>query len=350
MSDAIVVTDGTGRISTANHAACLLLNMPEDRFSGLTLADVLSPFQTSVPLVDLLASRERVSALEISRPGTAPPLYLDARITRLFDDSGALGSLVLMVRDVTDERHLRNIQADFLLMVSHKLRTPLAILSGWLEVCKHLPPERLTHEWPRVSEVLNGEVTRLIAVVQRLLEFRATSTQDLAAGAQPTDLEQQAREVVERIRVRYPHKDLRVTFLVHSSPRVQASEEDVAFVLEQLIENAAKFVDKTPAEIKVSINAGAGRWLQCAVSDNGPGIPHEYHDRIFQGFVQVEDHVTGSVPGLGVGLHMARAVVTSYGGRIGVQSEIGQGATFTFTLPAAEDGNGLDLIDTTPAG
>jgi PAS domain S-box-containing protein len=350
MSDAIVVTDGTGRLINANHAACLLLNMPEERVSGLSLADVLAPFHTSVPLVDLLTSSERVSAFEISRPDTAPPLYLDARVTRLHEDSGALGSMVLMVRDVTDERHRRNVQADFLLMVSHKLRTPLAILSGWLEVCKHIAPERLAEEWPRVSTILSGEVARLAGVVQRLLEFRATSTQDLAERAQATDLEIVARHVADRVRERYPDKTLEVALTTTGPALAQTSEEDAAFIFEQLLDNAAKFADKSPVLIDVRIAPGPGRWLQCSVSDNGPGIPHEYYDRVFSGFVQVEDHVTGSVPGLGVGLHMARAVVTGYGGKIGVQSEIGQGAIFTFTLPAAEENAPRDLMDSLPAG
>jgi PAS domain S-box-containing protein len=350
MSDAIVVTDGNGRLTNANHAACLLLHIPEQEVNALTLADVLAPFHTSVPVADLLACRERVSAFEISRPNTSPPLYLDARITRLFDDSGALGSMVLMVRDVTDERHQRNVQADFLLMVSHKLRTPLAVLLGWLEVCDHIPAERLAREWPRVGEVLKGEVAQLSAMVQRLLEFKALTTQDLAASSRPVNLEDIARSVVDRVRARYPYKTLEVEYWVSGSPYVQASDWDASFVLEQLLDNAAKFGDKEPVRITVRIGPAVGRWLKCAVSDNGPGIPHEYFDRVFRGFVQVEDHVTGSVPGLGVGLHMARTVVTAYGGKISVESEIGRGATFTFTLPAADQDGPRDLMDNLPAG
>lgn len=350
MSDAIVVTDGTGRLTNANHAACLLLHIPEQQVNTLTLADVLAPFHTSVPLVELLTSNDRVSAFEISRPNTAPPLYLDARITRLYENSGALGSMVLMVRDVTDERHRRNVQASFLLMVSHKLRTPLAVLAGWLEVCRRLPPQRLAEEWPRIVELLRGEVAQLSAVVTRLLEFKALSTQELAAHSHPTDLAQVARTVADRVRERYRPKAVEVAIAAERRFLVQASENDASFILEQLLDNAAKFGDKEPVSVTVRLVRLQGGWVSCAVSDNGPGIPHEYFDRIFDGFVQVEDRVTGSVPGLGVGLHMARTVVAAYGGKIDVQSEIGGGATFTFTLPAAENGGARDLMDSLPAG
>jgi len=68
----------------------------------------------------------------------------------------------------------------------------------------------------------------------------------------------------------------------------------------------------------------------------GRGIPHEYCDRIFSGFVQVEDHATGQVPGLGMGLYMARKTVEAYGGEMTVESQLGEGSTFSFALPVVK--------------
>ncbi len=124
MSDGIVVTDGDWRLTIANRAACLLLHLPEDAWRGAALGDALKPFTLSTPIGSLLASRESVAALEISRPDTRPPLFVDARLSRLFDGAGDLSSTVLMLRDVTDERLSRHVRSNFFTMVPHKLRTP----------------------------------------------------------------------------------------------------------------------------------------------------------------------------------------------------------------------------------
>jgi signal transduction histidine kinase len=333
MSDAIVVTDETGEVTTANHAACLLLNLPEGRWKGLPLWAVLGSFETSVPLVKLRTETEPVSAFEISRPNTHPPLYLDARLTRLSTSPGVPESMVLTLRDVTDERHRRNIQANFIVTVSHKLRTPLTIISGWLQVCERMPPERLAEQWHRVREILSDELQELSDAVQRLLEFKEVTTQELAAHVTNLRLDEVAWEVAEEVKKRYPAKEVRVQVRVTGDPSVQVSRENAAFVLEQLIGNAVKFGDKTPVEVTVEIEPLDAAWCRCTVRDNGPGVPHEYYDRIFDGFFQVEDHVTGQVPGMGVGLHMARQIVAAHGGQISVESQIGLGSAFAFTLP-----------------
>jgi signal transduction histidine kinase len=100
------------------------------------------------------------------------------------------------------------------------------------------------------------------------------------------------------------------------------------------VDNAAKFADKDPAEVSVSASGACAGMIGFAVRDNGPGIPHEYFDRIFEGFVQVEERVTGQVPGLGVGLALARQLVEACGGSISVQSTMGEGSVFTFVLPS----------------
>jgi signal transduction histidine kinase len=104
-------------------------------------------------------------------------------------------------------------------------------------------------------------------------------------------------------------------------------------VLDNLLDNAVKFGDKEPMRITVRAERQDEEWLRVAVTDNGPGIPHEYTDRVFDEFVQVEDLATGKVPGLGLGLCMAKQVVEAYGGTITIESCIGQGSTVSFVLP-----------------
>lgn len=336
MSDGIVVTDENWRIVMANRAACLLLNLPGESWRGAALPEALQAFELSASLEELQASRARTTDFEISRPSTHPPLYLDARLSRLFDAAGQLTSTVLMLRDVTDAHLARYVQANFFTLVPHKLRTHLAVLSGYLELTKELPETQVAREWKRITEVSRAELRELTRIVRDLLDFKALSSMETLSGeALVCELEPVLAQVTDLIGDRYPDKQLEVRAEVPESlPAAAVAPEHLALVLEKLIDNAAKFGDKVPSEIVIAASE-EGNWLRVSVSDNGAGIPHESFDRIFEGFFQVEEHVTGQMSGLGVGLSMARQVVHAYDGTISVQSRIGEGSTFSFTLPAA---------------
>jgi signal transduction histidine kinase len=333
--DGILATDGGLRITSANRASQLLLNLVDGRWRGASLEGVLAPFTLSVTPQELRESREPVMHLEVSRPDTLPALYLDAKLSRLFDTQGRLSSTVLIVRDVTDERLARHVQASFFSLVPHKLRTPLAILGGYLEVSRHLPPQRMAQEWPEILEVCEGALAQVTDIVQKLLDFNALNTWQLAHETRQTLVAQVVGAVVDAVRARYPDRELRVdTEVAPEAASVDATAEHLTFVLTQLLDNAAKFVTAEPVEVRVRVTRASAREIQFSVADNGPGIPHEYLDRVFEGFVQVEEHVTGQIPGLGVGLSLARHVLQTCGGTISVHSALGVGSEFVFTLPA----------------
>lgn len=335
MSDAIVTLDAQCRVLTANRSACLLLDLPADQWPGMALGGVLAPFEVSIPPAELCAGTDPVTAFEISRPQTHPPLLLDARLSRVLDASGRLDSAVLIVRDVTGERLRRNVQASFMTAVPHKLRTPLTLLRGFLGVAQHMPPGELLDHWPHMSQVWEHELQYLESLVQKLLDFEHLTALELKAELLDTDVAAAANRVCEQAREQYPDREVKFTLEVApAAARAACGTEHLQFILRELVDNALKFADKQPARVTLAAEPGADARLRFTVTDNGPGIPHESYDRILEGFVQVEEHVTGQIPGWGVGLHMARQVVEAYGGTISVRSELGLGSTFTFTLPA----------------
>ena len=335
MSDAIITLDDQWRLASANRAACLLLDLPADEWRGLPLDEVLAPFAVSVPVADLRAGADHTTAFEISRPKTHPPLLMDARLTHVLDASGALQNVVLIVRDVTDERLPRDVQANFMTAVPHKLRTPLSLLLGYLALVKHLSPEELVQQWPRIADVWETELRSLIAMVQKLLDFERLTAQELAAELAETDVAAVASEAFAQVQAQYPDREAELALeIAPEAARVGCSADHLRLILRELMDNALKFADKQPARLTLRGGPAEAGWLRFAVTDNGPGIPHEYYDRVFEDFMQVEERVTGQVPGFGVGLRMVRHVVEVYGGTIAVTSQLGEGSTFTFTLPA----------------
>ena len=337
MGDGIVVTDADWRVMTTNRAACLLLNLGEDECVGAPLEATLSAFELSRPVAELRAGTERAEAFEVARPDTQPPLYLDARLTRLFDPRGHLTSTVLSLRDVTDVRREQQLKTSFLMMVSHKLRTPLSVLIACLELCKRLPPERAAEQLVAVLDVCDTEVKRLGEVIEGLLDLKALAAPDAEAAPDSADVRPAITEAARKVLSAYPDRQVELTIDVNeATKRVACGSTHLLLIVEQLIDNAVKFADKDPVEVSVAASPQADGTVVVAVSDNGPGIPHEYHDRVFGGFVQVEDMPTGQVPGLGVGLYMAREVAEAHSATIAVRSELGVGSTFSVTLPALD--------------
>ncbi len=341
MSDAILTFDENWRLTSVNRAASVLLDLPSEGWQGETLADVLQPFTVTVAPEALQSDPDAVTACEISRADTHPPLLLDARLSRLRDAEGALISAVLIIRDVTNERLPHNVQANFMSAVPHKLRTPLSLLLGYLGLLKHFSPDQLPDQWARIVTVWEDELRQLIDLIQKLLDFENLTEAELAAELLDTDVAAVADEALARVREHHPEQTLEASVeIAPDAAHVRCRAEHLAFVLGELLDNAVKFADKTPVRVTLRVEPGEAGWLRFTVADNGPGIPHEFYDRVFDDFIQVEEYVTGQVPGWGVGLRMARHVVEVYGGTISVKARLGEGSTFTFTLPAPDGGAG----------
>ncbi|MBP8950831.1 MAG: response regulator [Armatimonadetes bacterium] len=344
MSDGIAVTDSRWRITSTNRAARLLINLPEQGWEGRSLEDVLAPFTLSTPAAEIRASNEAVSAFEIARLDTHPPLYVDARLTRLKDAEGNLSSAVLMLRDTTDEKLARHVQASFFSLVPHKLRTPLAVLGGYLELCRHLPADKIARDWSHILDVCEKELEQVTDIVQKLLDFKALTTSQMRTELRQARVCDAVEAAISDVRRRHVAANLELTVDIRpGAEEVDATREHTTFVIQQLLDNAVKFGNKDPVVVAITAAPEEDGGVRISVQDNGPGIPHEYHDRIFEGFVQIEERVTGQVPGLGVGLRMAREVVEAYGGSLSLESAIGEGSTFSFVLPAKKETEGMPI-------
>jgi signal transduction histidine kinase len=259
------------------------------------------------------------------------------------------------------ERYLRTTNA--LASAAHDLKTPLAILNGYVEL---LQSEKLGDLNERQRDVLrdmqaNGQ--RLLRYIQDFLSFSALETGELKMRFEPGSINSTLSEVCRLWSPRFQEKSLALYFLANEkllefpfdAPKLER-------VVSNLLENASKF---TPAGGTVWLHAEAYMWerrtvakpavtqerrrraltqpnsVKISVSDTGPGIPPEYHLEIFDDFFRLP--VSEKVEGMGLGLSIARRLVLSMGGKIWVESEPGAGCKFSFILP-------LNPPVTTPEG
>jgi PAS domain S-box-containing protein len=242
---------------------------------------------------------------------------------------GEGGDWVVLVRDITAEHEIEMAKSDFLSTVSHEFRTPLTGIKGSLDVLGgrmlDLPPGV-----ERMVGVARWGAQRLERLIMNLLLVSEIETGRVPIKAEELKLEELVRERVEfilagdrTINIAVDGEDLKVT----------ADRERLGLVIDHLLDNALKFGGRR-GKITVTIARTDGH-ASLSVSDQGPGIPEDDQDRIFERFVRLGDVMTRSSQGAGIGLFIAKRSMDAMGGSIWVESRTGQGATFHITVPLA---------------
>ncbi len=195
-------------------------------------------------------------------------------------------------------------------------------------------------EWDPATQreflsIIERESDQLEGLISQLLDMSRLEVGMLDIEQVACSLQEIVRGVANRLRVIASSHDLQIR-IPPDLPLVYADRRRVGQVLSNLVENAAKYA---PPHTPIVVSASAGEeQVKVSVSDQGPGIPSELRERIFERFFRA-DH-RGDRPGTGLGLAICRGIVEAHGGRIWVESQPGQGSVFAFTLPIAQNPNG----------
>lgn len=296
---------------------------------------VMVPIRTKDPagaIGTYWAARHRASASEV------------ALLSALADSTSIAMenvSLYAEMRRALDEARIARESAErasklksaFLGMISHELRTPLAALSLQLERLfieladgpSNAPSERVG--------AIRGSTDRLRDAIESLLEQARIEAGRLSLELEQLDPERHAAQVVDLFRDRARAKGLRIELAVNRPvPALRTDARLLRVALCHLVENAIKF---TPSgSVRVSVAAGDGR-VAFAVSDTGPGIDGPDRIRVFEPFEQLEPVRNKHGAGIGLGLALARSIVTALGGTLELDSKLGAGSTFTLSLPTS---------------
>jgi signal transduction histidine kinase len=240
---------------------------------------------------------------------------------------------VLNVRDVTRSREAEELRTTFVSVVSHELQTPIAIIKGYASTLR-----REDANWdaatlrPRL-EAIEEEADRLNHLVGNILYASRIQAGGLRMERVELDLAEVTRAVVRRFNARGHDVHIQVRF-PGDTLVVRADRERLEEVLLNLLDNAVKY---SPRGARIRVRGEAtGDEVTVRVADDGQGIPIREQERIFQRFERLESAATRRTQGAGLGLYICRAIVEAHGGRIWVRSELGQGSTFSFSLPRDE--------------
>ncbi len=246
--------------------------------------------------------------------------------------SGKLKRAVVNVRDSSKLQQVNHIRSVLLALVSHELQTPISIIKAYASTLARADAKWSDEVVREKLGAIEEESDRLSRLVSRLLYTTRLEANAVALNPMLIDLPQETQRVAKRL----AELDLTHELIVNypgDFPAVMGDPEKIDEVLVNLIENAIKF---SPQGGIITIEGTVvDNEIQVCVADQGIGISAAEQERIFERFYRVAESGTGTVPGTGLGLHICRILVQAHGGRIWVESELGQGAAFTFTLPIA---------------
>jgi two-component system phosphate regulon sensor histidine kinase PhoR len=321
LGDAIVIATADGVIERVNRAATELLGTP---LAGRRLLDVVRDHE----VIDVITSArpDRDSVAHVER--TEPPRFQRAVARRLED-----GELLLVIQDLTNLRRLQTVRRDFVANVSHELRTPLASLKAMAETLEAgaIDDSDAARDFVRRMRTEIDDLARLVE--ELLLIGRLESGQPVveptivSASALLDGAGERLGPLAERAHVKL------IVDRPDRVPMVLADPERIGQVFANLVHNATKHTP-TGGEIRLSA-APDGKVVVFMVRDNGDGIAAGDVDRIFERFYKSDRSRADG--GSGLGLSIAKHIVEAHGGVIRAASAgPGRGATFTFTLPAAE--------------
>ena len=242
--------------------------------------------------------------------------------------TGTVLALVFLRR----EAKLSKLQTDFVSKVSHELRTPLTSIRMFAEMLQdQRDPERVAV----CLDVLEKETGRLSERIERLLDWGRMEAGRRVYDKQPEAVEDILRDALLAFNTAFVGRteDVIEVDIEPDLPPVEADRAAMVDAILNLLSNAFKYSGDKPS-IRLEARYES-RQLRISVVDNGMGIPTKEHARIFQKFYRVDDRLSRSVEGSGLGLPIVRHVVQAHGGHIDLESEVGKGSTFTIVLPRA---------------
>lgn len=269
--------------------------------------------------------KERAEA-EVYRLNAELQQRVDERTRELRDKNAALASANAQLQE------LDRLKSEFVSLVSHELRAPLTNMRGAIELMENGCPAR-NPTCTRMFRVVAEQIGRLGRMVDQVLDVSHIEAGGLTLARQAVDVVWVADQVVDEFAARNVRRRFRRPRAA-SHPRLWADPDRLHEVIANLVDNAVKY-SPAEGEIRVSVDVHHHEGV-VSVSDLGPGIPPEEQARIFEKFHRLDAGDSKETYGYGLGLYLCRRLVEAMGGRIWVESQAGQGATFRFALPLAQ--------------
>lgn len=324
MQDGVVIVESGGGIRWCNEAAQQLLELryPDDIGQAITNLVRVPEFN------EYIQAGEYAEPLVFSTAGEFR-LYLQLVVTRF-----AEGDTLLFVQDVTDRIRTEQMRRDFVGNVSHELRTPLTVISGYLDTiladADSLPPP-----YVRALEQMAGQAVRMENLLKDLLWLSRIESEERKEKIESVDVATLLDELKEEVNGVHPKRELKLE--VSCSEQVQGDYRELYSAVSNLVLNAFKYSQES-SPVRVTWRKEEGDCL-LSVQDQGIGIDQAQIPRLTERFYRVDDSRSSATGGTGLGLAIVKHVAVAHGAQLQIESQLGQGSTFSLVFPGVTEGS-----------
>jgi PAS domain S-box-containing protein len=330
IADGIVAVDRDGRVVLWNAATEQITGVPQEEAIGRTTVQVLQR-QLESGGDEARGGQRLVSILRGSEE-----VWLSLSEAVMQDPLGAVAGRIFAFRDISSDRMVEQVKSDFVAAVSHELRTPLTSIYGFAETLLRQDIPFGEDERRTFLGYIASESERLTEIVDQLLNVARLDAGDLQVELDRIDVGSVVSEVVGTVEESEAVNGHRFEIDLPDEPlAAQADPEKVRQVFNILVENALRY-SPDGGTVTVGARRNADR-VEVRIVDEGTGIPAAEREWIFRKFYRAESAARDGAAGTGLGLFIAKELVTAMGGRIWVDSTEGEGSSFAFELPAARE-------------
>ena len=340
IADGVMMADANGRVTLFNAAAERIFSLPRTQALGRFQDEILGLYGSSARawLAQIQEWKQNPESCG-SDEFMAQQLEIEKRmvsvhLSPVVSPSQEFLGVVSVFRDITREVEAERAKNEFVSTVSHELRTPMTSVKGYVDLLLMGAVGSLEPQQENFLQKVQSNANRLTKLVNDLLDISRIETGRFELEPEPLSMAERIEEVLEMLLPKVQEKGLALRSVMPASlPNVQADRDRLTQILVNLVGNAYKYTPKGEVCVYAYVR---DEMMHVAIADTGIGIAPANQRRIFERFFREESVLTEEVTGTGLGLAITVSLIQLHGGEIFLESELGEGSIFTFTMPLAE--------------
>jgi PAS domain S-box-containing protein len=330
IGEGLVIINTLGEIITFNKAAELLLGWSEQEALGKNLSEIIKIDYNSKIQVRGHAIGNTSSLYFVRKDKTTFP---SAITSSSYVQNDKVLVTITLFRDITTETNIDKMKNEFISLVSHQLRTPLAAIKWYSEMLMKGDAGKLLSEQQEYADSIYTSTEQMINLVNSLLNISRIESGRIIIEPKPTDVEKLATEVLDEVKIRYADKKQHISFTGDDIPLISIDPQLIRQVYVNLLTNAAKYTpEKGEISVKITKN---DKEIISEIKDKGFGIPEDEQKKVFEKFYRGKNMINSDNNGTGLGLYLVKSIVELSQGKIWFKSQKDKGTIFWFSLPLA---------------